>query len=233
MGRFENKTVIVTGSTRGIGLAAAEAFLKEGANVVIFCRHKSHAQPLKKPLIEHKDRILFTYGDVRKEEDVDRIVGETVKRFDTVDILVNNAGMAVWKLIEETLPKEMHAVIDSNVKGSWLFARAVMPIMKKRKRGRIIHVSSGLGLSGREKYTAYCATKFGLIGLSEALDDEGKEFGIRSYPVCPGAVATKLHLDMHPWEDAETMMQPEDVAPYVLDAASDAYLGKKCVIADR
>jgi len=232
--RFKDKVVIVTGSSRGIGLAAAKAFLAEGAKVTVFCRHSDHCKAIVSTLNEvSKDNFLITTGDVRNIEDVKRIIKETIDKWDHIDILVNNAGVAVWKNIEDTTDKEYDEVLDTNLKGAFLFSREAVPLMKKQGYGRILHVSSGLGLSGREKYSAYSASKFGLIGLSESLAHELRDIDIRSYVLCPGAVATKLHLDVHPWENPEKMMQPEDVAPYILDAADDKYGDKKCIIVDK
>lgn len=232
--RFQDKVIIITGSTRGIGLATAKAFLAEGARVVVFCRHLEHGEVIIPELREvGEGRFLTLAGDVGDIQDVKRIVATTMREWGKLDILVNNAGAAVWKNIEETSEEEYDMVIDTNLKGAFLFSREVIPIMKQKNYGRIIHISSGLGIRAREKYSAYCTSKFGLIGLSQVLADELKNFDIRSYVLCPGAVATKLHLDVHPWEDPKQMMQSEDVAPYILDAADDKYPAGECVIVEK
>lgn len=237
--RFEGKVVIITGSTRGIGLASAEAFLREGARVVVFCRHLAHGEAVVPQLREAAgddaigkgmSRFLILEGDVRIAKDARKIIDAAMREWGRVDILVNNAGQAVWKNIEDTSEEEYDAVLDTNVKGAFLFSRAVVPFMKRQGYGRLIHISSGVGLEGREKYSAYSASKFALIGLSQVLADELKDFDIRSYALCPGAVATKLHLDVHPWEDPRAMMKPEDVARVILDAADDRYSDKECVL---
>lgn len=222
MKRFKNKNVIITGSTRGIGLAVAGAFLREGACVTVFCRHREHGNEAGQKFSDFGDGVLVTAGDVRRENDVQRIVQETKDTFGSVDILINNAGVSWWKPIEEHTEEEYDATLDTNLKGAWLFSRAVVPLMREQGYGRIIMTSSGLGLAGDKNYTAYSPSKFGMIGLQQSLEAElAGEFDFHAYSVCPGAVATKLHLDAHPWENAEDMMQPADIAPYFLDAAAD------------
>lgn len=215
------RVVLITGSSRGIGLATAAEFLKHRDKAVIFCRHKDHVDEARGELEQFGDSkdILSLVGDVRKMSDVKRIVEETLKTFGRIDVLVNNAGIAVWKLIEETSEEEWNDVLDINLKGHFLFMREVVPLMKKQKSGIIINISSGLGVRGAEKYSAYVSSKFGIIGLTQVVADEVKKTGIRVYAVLPGAVATKLHLDIHPWEDPTRMMTPEYVAEKIFQVA--------------
>lgn len=212
MGWIDGKTAIITGSTRGIGLETARVLLQGNANVTVFCRHKKHGEEARKSLEREGGSLLISIGDVRESSDVDRILKETVEKFGGIDVLMNNAGMAVWKLIEKTSEAEYDAVVGTNLKGAWLFARAVMPVMKKQGEGRIINVSSGLGLSGGEKYSAYSGSKFGMIGFGQSIAREAGAHGVTTVSLALGAVNTKLHLDFHPWEDPNTMMQPDDVA---------------------
>lgn len=216
-----NRVVIVTGSSRGIGEATAAKFLEDSDKVVVFCQHKEHVAEARERLnkIGRPENILATAGDVRKARDVKRIVDESMEKFGRVDVLVNNAGVALWKLIEETSEKEWDEVLDTNLKGYFLFIREVVPFMKKQKHGIIINISSGLGRAGEAKYAAYSASKFGIIGLGQVVADETKDYGIKVYNVLPGAVATKLHLDIHPWEDPAKMMTPEYVAAQIFKLA--------------
>ena len=209
-----SKTAIITGSTRGIGLATADKLQKEGYNVVIFCRHKEHAQEAKNRLIA-PEKTLALIGDVRKEKDIENIVEKTIDKWGKIDILVNNAGKAIYKPIEETSLEEWEDVMDTNAKGTFLFSKKVIPKMKKEGSGKIINISSGLGLSGQANYSAYSMSKFAVVGLTEVLADELQE--IKSYAVCPGGVATKLHLDIHPWENPDNMMKPEHIAEEIMN----------------
>jgi NAD(P)-dependent dehydrogenase (short-subunit alcohol dehydrogenase family) len=218
-----NRVIIVTGSTRGIGLATAKEFLKNGDRVAVFCRHKDHLEEALRQLEEFaKENVLGLVGDVRKSADVKKIVAETLKVFERIDVLINNAGIGLYKLIEETSEAEWDDVLDTNLKGQFLFLREVLPIMKKQKNGVIINVSSGLGVQGDAKYSAYCSSKFGIIGLTQVAAAETKGLGIKVYAILPGAVATKLHLDMHPWEDSSAMMTPEHIAEKIFTSAEGA-----------
>lgn len=215
------RVVLITGSTRGIGLAAATEFLKNADKVVIFCRHETHVDEAVERLSGSGGEILSLTGDVRELADVRRIVAATVERFGHIDILINNAGAAVWKPIEEQTENDYHEVMDTNFKGSWLFTREVVPLMKEQRRGTVIQVSSGLGEKGAKNYSVYSPSKFALNGLTEAMADEIPD--LTFYSVLPGAVNTKLHLDIHPWEDGNDMMQPEHIGQEIFTLAE----GKK------
>ncbi len=189
-----NRTVVITGSTRGIGLATAVEFLNHGDRVVIFCRHKNHLKKAEEVLsaLGGKENVLALSGDVRESNDAKKIILRCLKHFKGIDILVNNAGVAVCKPIEETTEKEWDLIIDTNLKGTFLFLRQVLPVMKSQGKGIIINVSSGLGLEGAANFSAYCASKFGVIGLTRAMADEISQPGIRVYAVLPGMVDTRM-----------------------------------------
>ena len=215
------RTVLITGSSRGIGLATAKEFLKHGDQVVVFCRHKDHMDEALEQLKEYGDEknILSTVGDVKEIEDVQRIVKETIDRFGKIDILMNNAGIAVWKPIEETTDEEWDDVLATNAKGAFLFTREVVHHMIDQKDGVILNISSNLGVTGRANYSAYAASKFAMVGLTQVLADELAEQNVKVYTILPGSVATKLHLDIHPWEDPDTMITAESVAERIYKAA--------------
>lgn len=219
------RVILITGSTRGIGEAAAAQFLKKGDRVVIFCRHKVHGlaafQRLAK--IGKAENIFATDGDVGSAKDASRIVQETVNGFGGIDVLINNAGVAVWRPFEDTSEQEWDQVISTNLKGNFLFIKQVLAVMKKQGQGTIINISSGLGVRGAKNYSAYCASKFGIIALTQVAADEAAKMGIKVYAVLPGAVATRLHLDFHPWEDASKMMAPEYLGRRLFEIASENY----------
>jgi NAD(P)-dependent dehydrogenase (short-subunit alcohol dehydrogenase family) len=220
-----NRIVMITGSSRGIGFFTAAEFLRKGDRVVIFCRHKGHVEEAKSKLLSFgpKENILGLIGDVRKERDVKRIVSRCLKHFGRIDILINNAGTALYKTIEETNEKDWDHVLDTNLKGTFHFMRRVVPIMKKQGKGIVINISSGLGVEGAANFSAYCASKFGVIGLTRAVADETTEWGLRFYAVLPAAVNTQLishiPLEMAPSE----LLSPEYVAKRIFQLAE----GKK------
>lgn len=212
---------MITGSTRGIGLATAAEFLRKGDLVVIFCRHRHHVLKAKDYLVSlgPSENVLTLAGDVRKEKDVRRIVQQCMKHFGRIDLLINNAGIAAYKPVEETSEREWNDILDTNLKGTFLFIRHVVPIMKKQGSGIIINISSALGVEGEANFSAYCASKFGVIGLTQVVADETKESGLRVYAVLPWAVNTTLlsgsDLDLDPSE----VLAPEYVARKILEAA--------------
>jgi len=216
-----SRIVVITGSTRGIGLATALEFLKNGDRVVVFCRHQRHVKQATDRLqrLADSQKVLGLVGDVRKGEDAKRIVRGCLKAFGRIDVLINNAGIAAYKEIEETTEKQWNDILDTNLKGTFLLMRELLPVMKEQEKGIIINVSSLLGVAGMANFSAYCASKFGVIGLTQSVADETAGTGIRIYAVLPGAVNTKLNkdlgLDMKPSE----LLKPEDVAREIFQLA--------------
>ncbi|OGP71311.1 MAG: hypothetical protein A2W09_02425 [Deltaproteobacteria bacterium RBG_16_50_11] len=216
-----NRSVMITGSTRGIGLSTAVEFLKNGDRVAIFCRHPGHVSKAKRHLLAfgRPENSLGLVGDVRKETDVKKILRQTQSRYGRIDILVNNAGIAAYKTIEKTSGKEWDDIVDTNLKGTFLFMREVIPMMKKQRKGIIINVASILGVAGEAMFSAYCASKFGVIGLTQAMADETANAGIRVYAVLPGAVDTRLVSDSGLEIDPSALLRPEEVARKIVNLA--------------
>ena len=219
------RVVIITGATRGIGFATAAEFVKNSDRVVILCRHREHLLKAKKQLasLGPPENILTLAGDVRKENDVKRIVRQCVKNLGRIDVLINNAGIAAYKPIEETSEKEWDDIIDTNLKGPFLFTRHVLPVLKKQGSGIIINISSALGKEGEANFSAYCASKFGLIGLTQVIADETGDSGLNIYAVLPWAVNTTLLKDSNLDLDPSGVLTPEYVASRIFEAAK----GKK------
>jgi NAD(P)-dependent dehydrogenase (short-subunit alcohol dehydrogenase family) len=222
---YMNRIVLITGSTRGIGFATALEFLKDGDQVAIFCRHQGHVREAVKHLgrLADSQKVLGLVGDVRKGVDVKRIVNRCLKTFGRIDVLVNNAGTAACQEIEKTTEKQWDEILDTNLKGTFLFLREVLPAMKERRSGIIVNVSSLLGIEGMKKLSAYCASKFGVIGLTRSVADETVADGVRVYAVLPGAVDTKLNKDLDLDLKFSDLSRPEDVASRIFQLAE----GKK------
>ena len=217
--------VIITGSTRGIGFATAAEFLKNGDRVVVFCRHREHAAETKERLASfgHHENILALAGDVRIGRHVKSIAARSLKHFGRIDVLINNAGIAAYKPVEKTKEKEWDDIVDTNLKGTFLFIRQVLPVMKKQGSGVIINISSAQGVEGEANFSAYCASKFGVIGLTQAVADETRRSGIRVYAVLPWAVNTTLLAGSGLALDPSEVLAPEYVAGKIFEAAK----GKK------
>ncbi len=216
-----SRIVIITGSTRGIGFATAFEFLRNGDQVVIFCRHQGHVKQATDQLqrLANSQEVLGLVGDIRKREDVKRIVRGCLKSFGRIDVLVNNAGIAAYKEIEKTTDKQWDDILDTNLKGTFLFMREVLPVMKKQGKGIIINMSSLLGVAGMANFSAYSASKFGVIGLTQSVADEATGSDIRIYAVLPGAVDTQLSKDLGLEMKPSELLKPEDVARRILHLA--------------
>ncbi len=216
-----NRIAVITGSTRGIGFSTAVEFLKSGDQVVVFCRHRGHVAKAINQLagLGPRQNILGLVGDVRNERDVKRIVAQSLKHFGRIDILINNAGIAAYKELEKMTEKEWDDILDTNLKGCFLFMRQVVPVMKKQGGGVIINISSGLGVSGEANFSAYCASKFGVIGLTQSVADETADTGLRIYAVLPGAVNTRLYWDLGLGMEPSELLSPEHIAKRIYELA--------------
>ena len=210
--KLENKSVIVTGSGRGIGEYIAKRLAREGANVIVTGRTARDIENVSMEINDAGGRSIFIKGDVTIEKDVREVIHETIKEFGKVDMLVNNAGKGLKKYIWETGVEEFEEVMDVNVKGTFLYMKNIIPEMENRT-GLIINISSGAGKEGIPKLGAYCASKFAVIGLTESAALEVNN--VKIVALCPGSVDTGMFKRLFPGEKAD--LKPEDVAEKVAD----------------
>ena len=213
---LKNKIAIVTGGTKGIGRAIAEALLREGATVFICARDKSN---LKTALQEMSSlgRIEGEICDLRSASQVEAMINECVRLFGGIDILVNNAGVGVFgKTVEETSPEEFEWVLKTNLFGVFYTCHYAVPFVKMRNGGHIINISSLAGQNAHPKMASYNASKFGLNGMTEALMQELREDNIKVSLICPGSVNTEFG-NKEITEEKNWQIHPEDIAMVVLD----------------
>ena len=218
-------TAIVTGSTRGIGKETALLLLKNGLNVVISSKSQPSVDNVIQEILDKfpskKENILGLKCEVSKYSDVKSLVEVSVKTFGRIDVLVNNAGIVYYKSIMNTTEEEWDKTIDTNLKGTFLFTKEVLPYMIENKFGGIIiNVSSGAGKSGFSNLSSYCASKFGMIGLTESVAKEIIDYDIKIMAICPGGVDTDMIKDMvnDGFNKSNTnFMKPEEVAKKIYD----------------
>lgn len=191
---LKNKKVIITGSARGIGYAIAQEFLKAGAQVALCSTTQEGAQKAKETLLKEfpQSKIYAQKADVSKEAEVQNFVENVTREFGTVDILVNNAGITRDTLAIRMSEQDWDAVLNVNLKGTFLMSKTVFKIMMKAKSGSIINMSSVVGQSGNAAQANYSASKAGIIGLTKALAKEFAPRNVRVNAVAPGFVQTDM-----------------------------------------
>ncbi|RWH01131.1 3-oxoacyl-ACP reductase family protein [Mesorhizobium sp.] len=225
--RLSGRTAVVTGAGRGIGLAVAEAYVREGANVVIVDRDSDVAS-------EAADRLgqktLAVRADISVDDDVASIVEKTIERFGTVEILVNNAGVGATTLFLESSREEFERVVRINLTGTFLVAQAFARIMAAKRYGRIINIASLSGQKGGVGRSAYGASKAGVELLTKVMAVELAESGITVNSIAPGPILTEVSKVMHTVETREAYHrlvpqrrygEPSEIADAAVFLASD------------
>ena len=223
------RTALITGSTRGIGKETALLLLQKELNVIISSRSQQSVdnviQEIHDKFPSKKENILGIKCDVSQQSDVKSLLDISIKTFGKIDILVNNAGIVYFKSIMDTTEEEWDNTIDTNLKGIFLFTKEVLPYMLENKSDSIIiNVSSGAGKSGFPNLSAYCASKFGVIGFTESIANEVADNNVKVMTICPGGVDTKMMEDIV--NNGYTLsnrklMKPEQVANKIYDMISN------------
>ena len=214
--KLRGMTALVTGASSGIGAAIATALLAEGANVALAARNEAKLGSVATS-IGDRSRVLVVPTDVGDERQVQGMVEHTAKQFGTIDILVNSAGFGIFKPITELSVEEFDNVVRVNLRGTFLCMKYTLPLMYEQGRGTVITVSSVAGKHGFAGGGAYCASKFGVMGLTECAFHEARSQNIRMVTIAPGSVDTNF------FDEAQTtspnrarILQPEDVAATVM-----------------
>ena len=229
--RFSNKTVLITGGNRGIGLAAAREFAAEGAQVVLFARDALAGAAAAAEI----PGAHFVSGDVTRAADCQRAVDETLRLGGGLDVLVNCAGIIYRnRTVEQTSEAEWDATFNTNVKGLFLMCQAALPALRARK-GCIVNLSSYVGLVGFAGASAYAASKAAIVNLTRSMALDHAREGLRVNAVCPGSVETEMiHSAWEQFGDVESaqrlwaekhplgrIAQPVEIARVILFLASD------------
>jgi 3-oxoacyl-[acyl-carrier protein] reductase len=205
------KTALVTGASRGIGFAVARKLGRMGAKVGICARQANRLEEAATLLRTDEIETLALAADVTKAEDIAALVARTEKSLGWIEILVNNAGIGYFGPVQEADEKNFDAVLDTNLKSVFLLTKAVAPGMMGRRIGHIINIASLAGKNAFKGGAIYCASKWGLMGLTECMAEDLREFGIRVSAICPGSVATEFSSPASK-KDPRKMLQPDDIA---------------------
>ena len=200
------KVAIVTGGTRGIGLAIARLLAEDGASVVVSGRDAARLDAAVKELESLGAPALGVPADATKREDADRLVEATRERFGRIDVLVNNAGITRDQLLVRMKDDDWDQVLDTNLRGVFLMTRAVGKVMMRQKSGRIINIASAAGAMGNPGQVNYSAAKAGVIGLTKASGRELAHWNILVNAVAPGLIETDMAAAI-PAEAREAMLQ--------------------------
>jgi 3-oxoacyl-[acyl-carrier protein] reductase len=217
MEQLTGKVSVVTGGSRGIGLAIARALLERGASVMITGTNQQRLADASQELESavHGGSVIAQPADVRKYGDVERMLNAAAARFGGVDVLINNAGVGVFAPVSEMSVEQWHDVIETNLTGVFYCCHAALPHLRKRGGGWIINISSLAGKNAFADGAAYCASKSVLNAFSESLMPEVRHDGIRVAYVMPGSVNTSFSGQQPSGQDWK--LAPEDVAEVVAD----------------
>lgn len=214
---LKGKSAIVTGGTKGIGRAIAEALVRESVNVCISARSRHEIDETIQQLGSLKlGRITGIVADVCNYSQVKPLFEVATSEFDGLDILINNAGIGLFQTVEEMSPEDFRSVLETNLFGVFYCCHEAIPVMKQRGGGYIINISSLAGVNAHPEMAAYNASKFGLNGFSEALMQEVRHDGIKVSYIMPGSVNTEFGDD-EPSDAKAWQLQPPDIARVVLD----------------
>ena len=186
---LSGRVALVTGGSKGLGKAMARGLAEVGADIIISSRHEEELQGALREILEGTGRRgTYVVADLAHREDVDRLASAALQFLGRVDILVNNAGSNIPSLIEKVRDEDWDRIVQLNLSSCMALTRALVPAMKERHWGRIIHISSVLGLGGKGARSAYCATKAGVIGLARAGALDLGPYGITVNCISPGRV---------------------------------------------
>jgi 3-oxoacyl-[acyl-carrier protein] reductase len=227
MSRLKDKIAIVTGSSSGIGKAIALRFGQEGANVVVAARRLALCEQTVSQIHKQGGKAWAIQTDVTDEQQVERLIAETISRYGRIDILVNNAGIGGGSCLADTSTQAFDEVVNVNLRGTFFCCRAGFRQMKQQGGGVIINMSSVAGLQAWAGTGTYSASKHGIMALTKSLADEGRPHHIKVSALCPGGVADEL-VEASPADiERSEKIDPFDVAEAAVYLST---LGKHAVV---
>ncbi|MBW4361694.1 3-ketoacyl-ACP reductase [Flavobacterium taihuense] len=217
MNDLKNKTALITGAGKGIGKSVAIALAKEGVNVILLARTQSDIDEVAKQASTFGVKSLAITADVANINSVNSAVEKALAEFKTIDILINNAGIAAFGNFLELEPTAWERIIQVNLMGTYYVTRAILPNMIERQTGDIINISSTAGLNGNALTSAYSASKFAVLGLTDSLMQEVRKHNIRVTALTPSTVATDMAKELKLTDgNPDKVMQSEDMAELII-----------------
>jgi short-subunit dehydrogenase len=209
------KVSIVTGASRGIGKAISILLAQSGSRVVLAARSEPQLKTVGDEISSQKGEAMVIPTDLTRDKEIERLVEQTINEWGSVDVLINNAGSGKIAPVVKAKVSDWDETFQVNLRAPMILSKLVLPKMMERGEGSIINISSVSGKSGQANGSAYSASKFGLMGFTQSLYEEVREYGIRVAAICPGFVDTPLIPEMRRM-DRSKMIRPEDIAQTVL-----------------
>ena len=218
MTKLKNKKAIITGGGRGLGKATAIAFAKEGIDIAITGRNEAVLKETVAELEAFGVKAIYSVFDVGDYQAVKNSIKNIVNELGAVDILVNNAGIAAFGTLNEMKVEKWSQIIQTNVMGMYYVTKEVLPYLINQNEGEIINVSSTAGLNGNASTSAYSASKFAVIGMSESLMKEVRKNNIRVCTLTPSTIASDMSVELGiaDKDSQESVLQPEDFAELIV-----------------
>ncbi len=207
---LEGKVAFVTGASRGIGFAVAKSLARMGAKVGLNGRDEKKLAMAAEDLTKTGGTVAAVRADLSRSADIAPLVRKVQQTLGPIEILVNNAGIGYFGPVHEASEENWDMTLDTNLKAVFLVSKAVIPGMIRLQTGHIINIASMAGKSAFAGGAIYCASKWGLLGLTQCMAEDLRPHGIRVSAVCPGSVNTDFST--HTGKDVRKMLQPEDVA---------------------
>jgi 3-oxoacyl-[acyl-carrier protein] reductase len=207
---LDGKVALITGASRGIGFAIAQSLGHMGAKLSLCARDSVRLETAASELKSEGITALCTPADVTHPDQIAALVQRTEQSLGPIEILVNNAGIGYFAPVQDAQEAKWDPVLDTNLKSVFLAVKAVAPGMMQRRNGHIINIASLAGKNAFAGGSIYCASKWGLVGMTQCMAEDLRPFGIRVSAVCPGSVATDF--SPHTGKDTSKMLQAEDVA---------------------